>query len=74
MKHEAENLKKIIQNSLEKFHNSRTSGHTNSVLCQSNRVKPVNAITKSEFQKGTFFLTQGIKGVSQHLEQLAMSF
>lgn len=63
MKRETENRKKIMQNSPEKFYNSRTSGHTNFVLLQSNEVKPVNAFT-GLFQKDTFFLTQGMKGVS----------
>ena len=57
-------LRKLFKNSPKKFHNSRTSGHTSFDLHQSNKVKPINAITKSEFQKVTFFLTQGIKGVS----------
>jgi len=64
MKHETENYKKIIQDSPEKLRNSKTSGHTSFVLHQSIKVKPVNAIAKSEFQKVTFLLTQGIKGVS----------
>lgn len=64
MKHETENHEKIIQNSPKKLHSSRTSDHINFVLHQNNKVKPINAITKSEFQKVTFFLTQRIKGVS----------
>lgn len=56
-------IKQIIQNSPEKFHNSVTSNDTNFVLRLSNKVKRVNLTTKSEFQKITRFLTQGIKGV-----------
>lgn len=67
-----QNHKKIIQNSPEKFHNSRTSGHTNFVLHQS-KVKPVNAITKSEFQEVTVFANPKNQR-SQHLEQLAILF
>lgn len=57
-------IKQIIQNSPEKFHNSVTSNDTNFVLHLSNKVKRVHLTTKSEFQKITCFLTQGIKGVS----------
>lgn len=66
MKYETKkNYKKITQNSLEKFHHSIISGHVIFALYQSSKVKPVNVITKSEFQKVTFsFLTQGIRAIS----------
>lgn len=57
-------IKKIIQNSPEKFHNSETSNDTNFVLHLSNKVKHVNLTTKSELQRLAFFLTHGITGVS----------
>lgn len=71
MKHETENSKKIIQSTPEKFHSFRTSGHTSFVLHQSNKIKPANAITKSEFQKVTFFSNPRNQ---RHLEKLAMLF
>lgn len=56
-------IKQIIQNPPEKLQNYETS-NTNFVLHLNNEVICVNLTTKSEFQKITCSLAQGIKGVS----------